>query len=121
MSLLLSIASGLRSLFRKKRVNKELDEELNGFLEMTAEEKMKQGMSCEDARRAVRLEQGSLEVTREVVRSSGWESFLETCWEDLGFATRMLRKSPGCTAVAVEPGALRSMRMAKRKSSQQVS
>jgi hypothetical protein len=29
----------------KEQVNKELDEELNGFLEMAAEEKIKQGMS----------------------------------------------------------------------------
>jgi len=36
-----SITSGLRSLFRKKRVGQELDEELNGFLEMAAEEKSK--------------------------------------------------------------------------------
>jgi len=43
MSLLRSMAGGLRSLFRKERVRRELDEELNGFLEMAAEEKMKEG------------------------------------------------------------------------------
>jgi hypothetical protein len=42
---------------------------------MAAEEKMKQGMSRKDALRAVRLERGSLEVTKEVVRSGSWESF----------------------------------------------
>ena len=78
MSLLRNMASGLRSLFRKERVNKELDEELNGFLEMAAEEKMKQGMNRKEALRAVRLERGNLEVTKEVVRSAGWESFVET-------------------------------------------
>jgi len=45
---------------------------------MAAEEKMKQGMSAEDALRAVRLERGNLEVTKELVRSGCWESFVGT-------------------------------------------
>jgi predicted permease len=101
MSLLHNIASGLRSLFRKKQDESELDEELRGFLESAIEEKMKRGMSREEAARAVRLERGNLEVTKEAVRDSRWESFLQISWQDFRFAARTLRKNPGFAEVAV--------------------
>jgi macrolide transport system ATP-binding/permease protein len=101
VSLLRNVAHGLRSLFREEQVSQELDEELIGFLEMAAEQKMKEGMSRKEALRAVRLERGSLEVSKEIIRSGAWESFLETCWQDLRFGLRMLRKNLGFTAIAV--------------------
>jgi predicted permease len=101
MSLLRSMVRGLRSLLRKEQVGRELDEELRAFLEMAAEEKMKRGMSAKDALRAVRLERGSLEVTRDVVRAGGWESLVDRWWQDLRFGARMLIKNPGSTAAVV--------------------
>ena len=95
MSFLRNITSGLRSLFQKKQVDRDLNEELSAYLEMAAEEKIKDGMSRKEGLRAVRLERGSLELTKEAVRSGAWESFVEKCWQDLRFGIRTLRKSPG--------------------------
>src|SRR5260370_8926421 len=101
MSLLRNITSGIRSLFRRDQVDRELNEDLRAYLEMEAAERMKQGMSRKDALRAVRLEQGSLDVSKEVVRAAGWGSFVETCWQDLRFGFRQLRKNRGLTIVCV--------------------
>jgi hypothetical protein len=77
MSLLRDIAAGLRALLQREQVDVELDEELRGYMEMAAQEKMKQGLSRSEAVRAVRLEAGGLESTKEEVRAAGWESFVE--------------------------------------------
>jgi len=101
MKALRRVIGGLRSLFRRNREEQELDEELRGYLDMSAEHKMSAGMSGDDAMRSARVEFGSLDSVKEQVRDVGWESFVETVWQDIRFAVRTLMKEPGFTAVAV--------------------
>ena len=101
MPLLRNITSGLRSLFLTKKVDRELDDELTTYLEMAVEEKVNQGVNREEARRSVRLEQGTVEVAKEKVAAAGWESLVETLWQDFRFALRTLRKTPVFMIVAI--------------------
>ena len=58
MSLLRNLAGGLRGLFRKQQVEREMDEELRGYLDAAVNEKMRRGLDREQAVRAARIEMG---------------------------------------------------------------
>lgn len=101
MSVLRNLASGLRGLFRKEQIEREMDEELRGYLSDAVNDKMRAGMTREEAARAARLEMGSLESVKEGVRAATWESLIETLWQDLKFGLRLLRFNPvfACAAI----------------------
>src|SRR5690348_1307824 len=101
MALLKRLIGGLRVLFHKEDAEQELDEELRGYVDTAAAEKMKAGMSREEAMRQVRMNMGSSEGVKEEVRSVGWETFAETLWQDIRFAVRILAKTPVITTVAL--------------------
>ncbi len=101
MPLLGKFIAGLRALFHKQEVEQEMDEELRGFLDDAAKEKMRSGMSQADARRAARVEMGSLDAVKEEIRSSGWEAIVETFWQDLRYSLCQLKRNRGFTAAVV--------------------
>ena len=101
MSLLQNLMSGLRALFRKKQMEQEMDEELRGYLDAAAKDKIRSGMNHEEALRAARVEMGSVEAVKDEIRSAGWESSVESLWQDVRYGFRQLKRNPGFTVVVV--------------------
>ncbi len=95
------LLGGVRALFRRGAADRELDAELRGYLEAAIDEKVRAGLSREDASRAARAEMGSIAAVKDHTRDVGWEAALDSVSRDLRYAARTLRKSPAFSLVAI--------------------
>ncbi len=91
----------MAALFRRRRLEDDLDEELRSHLEMAIELNLRKGMSAEDARREALRSFGGIEQTKENYRDQRGLPMIETTLQDLRFGLRMLRRSPGFSLLVI--------------------
>jgi predicted permease len=91
----------LRSLFRRRRVECELDAELRFHVDQQMEENMLAGMGPAEAHRTALRAIGDLTHHREECRDMRGVNWIDNLGQDLRYSMRTLRQAPGFAAVAV--------------------
>jgi putative ABC transport system permease protein len=91
----------LRALTRPEALDRELDEELQSYLELLTDEKIRNGMDAVRARREALMELGGVEQVKVAVRDSRHGAALDSLLRDIQHAVRMMRNAPGFTVVVV--------------------
>ena len=97
----MSLFRRVSNLFRRSRLDREIETELQSHIEMRIEENLGAGMSPVQARQDALARFGNPAVTKEHVASADVALVLGSVWDDTRFALRQLRKSPGFAATTV--------------------
>src|SRR6266478_3923056 len=91
----------LRSLFHRKKVEAELDDELRFHFENQVSKLVQSGLTPAEAQRRARLEFGGMEQLKEEHRDARGVNFIETLLQDIRYGLRILGRTPAITSVAI--------------------
>jgi len=106
MTLLHRLASIVRWIARRDRAERDLNDELQLFIDMAAADEVSSGASADEARRRAALHLGGLEQTKERVRSGRHGAWLDQAARDIRYGLRQLRRNPTFSALAITTLAL---------------
>ena len=101
MSLWRQLTRGFRGLVHRDAAERDIADEVEHFFDEAARSLEGDGLSPDQARRAVRRDLGTAASVHEEVRSHGWEHVVETVVADLRYGARRLRRSPGFATVTI--------------------
>src|SRR5262249_46048350 len=88
-------------IFRRRQLEKELDEEIEAHVALDIQQRIEQGESAEIARTAALREMRSIGVVKEATRDAwAWRS-ADRLMQDFRYAFRQLRRSPGFATVVI--------------------
>jgi len=93
--------SRMVAMFRRRKLDGDLDDELRAHLEMAAQEHRRRGMAANDAWRAALRDFGGVTQVRERVRLREGVPLIEDLRRDAAYALRQMRRSPGFATVVV--------------------
>jgi predicted permease len=96
----------IRSLFRRRQVENEIDEELRDHLRRQTDEFVASGMNPQDARYAALRQMGGFDQQKEECRDALSMRLVDELRQDVGYGLRLLRRTPGFSAIAIATLAL---------------
>jgi putative ABC transport system permease protein len=106
MMLLHRLASIVRWMVRRTEAERDLNDEMDAFVDMAAADEIRDGATLDEARRRATLQLGGVEQAKEHVRGSRHGAWLDVAGRDIRYGLRQIRRNPAFSAIAIATLAL---------------